>query len=295
MKNNMRKSITLSLGTLVLLCGFVVSGYSQTFLTNGLVAYYPFNGDANDASGNGNDGIVVHPGTFISDRFGVSQGAVQFADFPAGPSHIETPQSQENPQIFSMCLWFRPDGSAGQLLHLSNTDRQIGTDAAGNLHFFLYPGYGVYLMSPTPVTGPRWHAVVATLSSAGMKLYLDGACIATKANFTSAQYAISHWAMANGTAVLDDVRIYNRALSAAEVRQLYLYEAGPQVDLIKAVKPSFRNLTLSTNYQLQVSSDMNHWTNEGTPFTATSTTMIYPQYWDVENWNSLFFRLQMTP
>lgn len=29
---------------------------AQTFLTNGLVAYYPFNGNANDASGNGHNG-----------------------------------------------------------------------------------------------------------------------------------------------------------------------------------------------------------------------------------------------
>ena len=33
-------------------CGLAVCGYSQTFLTNGLVTYYPFSGNANDASGN---------------------------------------------------------------------------------------------------------------------------------------------------------------------------------------------------------------------------------------------------
>src|SRR5207253_1096810 len=58
---------------------------------------------------------------------------------------------------------------------------------------------------------------------------------------------------------LDDIRIYNRALSAAEAHQLYLAEAGPFVNLLKAVKPSFSNLTLTTNYQLQVSADLNTW------------------------------------
>ena len=41
---------------LVLGLGLASTGYSQSFLTNGLVAYYPFNGNANDASGNGNNG-----------------------------------------------------------------------------------------------------------------------------------------------------------------------------------------------------------------------------------------------
>ncbi len=69
----------------------------------------------------------------------------------------------------------------------------------------------------------------------------------------------------------------------------------PMVALIKAVKPSFSNLRPSSNYQLQLSSDMRLWTNHGAPFTATNTTLIYPEYWDVDNWNSLFFRLQVAP
>jgi hypothetical protein len=67
------------------------------------------------------------------------------------------------------------------------------------------------------------------------------------------------------------------------------------VNLIKAVKPSFSFLSLGTNYQLQVSSDLNTWTNQGSPFTATNSSMIYPQYWDVDNWSQLFFRLQVAP
>ncbi len=67
------------------------------------------------------------------------------------------------------------------------------------------------------------------------------------------------------------------------------------MDLIKAVKPSFSYLALGANYQLQVSGDPNSWTNQGSVFTATNTSMIYPQYWDVDNWDELFFRLQVAP
>jgi hypothetical protein len=86
---------------------------------------------------------------------------------------------------------------------------------------------------------------------------------------------------------------WNDATSASPMS--YLLEFGPRVGLIKAVKPSFSNLILTTNYQLQVSGDLNNWTNQGAPFTATDGSMIYPQYFDVANWNQLFFRLQVAP
>ena len=77
---------------------------------------------------------------------------------------------------------------------------------------------------------------------------------------------------------------------------IYIYSpTGLQAGLLKAVKPSFTDLFLGTNYQLQVSGDTQSWTNQGSPFTATSPTMIYPQYWDVDNWGQLFFRLQVSP
>jgi hypothetical protein len=76
---------------------------------------------------------------------------------------------------------------------------------------------------------------------------------------------------------------------------LYEYESGPTIDLIKSVKPSFRNLRLTTSYQLEVSGDMTSWTNHGSPFTATNTSMVYPEYFDVVNWGDLFSQLKVVP
>ena len=50
---------------------------SPAFLTNGLIAYYPFNGNANDASGNGNNG-TVYGATLTADRFGNPNSAYYF-------------------------------------------------------------------------------------------------------------------------------------------------------------------------------------------------------------------------
>lgn len=94
---------------------------------------------------------------------------------------------------------------------------------------------------------------------------------------------------------IDDIRIYNLALSSNQVQQLYVYESQPIVSLKKAVKPSFANLYLGTNYQLQVSTDLSTWTNSGSPFAPTNSVMDYPQYFDVDNWEQLFFQLQTTP
>ena len=65
----------------------------------------------------------------------------------------------------------------------------------------------------------------------------------------------------------------------------------PRMNLIKAVKPSFSDLYIGTIYQLQVSGDLNTWTNHGMPFTATNKNIVFPQSWDVDNWEQLFFRL----
>lgn len=65
--------------------------------------------------------------------------------------------------------------------------------------------------------------------------------------------------------------------------------------LSKAVKPVFHELLPGASYQLQLSEDLVIWRNAGTPFTATNTTMSYPQYWDVDNWNKLNFRLLSYP
>jgi hypothetical protein len=68
-----------------------------------------------------------------------------------------------------------------------------------------------------------------------------------------------------------------------------------QVVLTKAVRPSFSNLQVGLQYQLQVSGDLLNWTNQGSAFTATNAILSYPQYWDVDNWSQLYFRLQEAP
>lgn len=58
-------------------------------LQDGLVAYYPFNGNANDESGSGNHG-TVHGPILNTDRFGAAGNAY---DFDGLDDYIEIPDS----------------------------------------------------------------------------------------------------------------------------------------------------------------------------------------------------------
>jgi hypothetical protein len=84
---------------------------------------------------------------------------------------------------------------------------------------------------------------------------------------------------------------YANSVMPAQVTVNPRMVSSPLVNLVKAVTVSFSNLTVGTDYQLQVSSDLNSWTNFGTPITATNSFMTFTNYWNVSDWNQLFFRL----
>jgi hypothetical protein len=304
---------------LVVGLGLAVNGYSQSFLTNGLVAYFPFNGNANDASGNGHNGTVYGGATLTADRFGRTNAAY---DFDGSTGYVDVPQNSALNLLttnFTLSAWIWQRGSidggyriidkcpaglpGGWTFDTVNCD-----NAPTNVHLLRLQGAANTACNASGVTEyslMQWHHVVATVSGTVGNVYLDGNLDGSgnvgNISVNTLDILIGsahpsfdpthHWF--NG--MVDDVRIYNRALSSNDVAQLYAIESGPRVDLIKAVKPSFSNLTLTTNYQMQISGDLNTWTNYGAAFTATNTSMIYPQYWDVDNWNSLFFRLQVFP
>ena len=80
--------------------------------------------------------------------------------------------------------------------------------------------------------------------------------------------------------------------STAQIDNLRIYELASTLNIRKAVYVDSGSLTVGSNYQFQVSSDLLNWTNQGSPFTATDTYWRSTNYWDVENWNELFFRLK---
>ena len=65
-----------TVAVLIIGLGLAIHGYSQSFLTNGLVGYYPFTGNANDAVGTNNG--TVYGATLTANRFGEPNQAYHF-------------------------------------------------------------------------------------------------------------------------------------------------------------------------------------------------------------------------
>jgi hypothetical protein len=79
---------------------------SDNFVSEGLVAYYPFNGNVNDFSGNGLNGIPNEV-TYSSDRFDKQGGACLF---DGNNSYIEVENSNLlNGNTYTICFWYRAD------------------------------------------------------------------------------------------------------------------------------------------------------------------------------------------
>lgn len=118
-------------------------------------------------------------------------------------------------------------------------DRHLYMTNAGRVVFGVYPNAVRTVTSPEPYRDGEWHHAVATLSSAGMRLYLDGDLVASDAGVTTAEPVtagflrfgydnLNGWPSAptsrffSGT--LDDATFYLTALSASQIAAQY--EAG---------------------------------------------------------------------
>jgi probable HAF family extracellular repeat protein len=166
-------------------------------------------------------------------------------------------------------------------------------------------GYGInpsglshaFLLTPNPHRATATAAVLngsvggATITDGGLGYSSPPAVLIQGGGGTGAT-AIA--VVSNGVVV--GITITDAGTGYTNAPSIYIYSPlGLQIGLIKAVAPSFSDLLIGTNYQLQVSGDLNNWTNQGSIFMATNPTSIYPQYWNVDNWSQLFFRLQVTP
>ena len=117
---------------------------SAQHISNGLVAYFPMNGDATDLSGNGNHALQDLPSAL--DRYGDSAGALKLD----GQTNLETLYSptQHVGNEFSVGLWLRleqcaPQGMAVILAKASRLDSRRG-DTRGDDEFLLalnHPNY----------------------------------------------------------------------------------------------------------------------------------------------------------
>jgi hypothetical protein len=229
-----------------LLVLFSYVSMAQINLGNGLIAYYPFNGNANDASGNNNHG-VVNGATLTTDRFGNLNSAFSFDGLD---DLIQVPDAASlNPTgAMSVALYFNASQNGVQtLIGKIGFSQGVATQFQVAMDFALFPGvlFGVnpisngclgvplnaaYANTGGPLQTNRWYCVVGTFDNGTINIYLDGLLIQTvNAGFTqlnrcaNADIQIGSWWAGDPQRFrgkIDDIRIYDRALNVQEVQAL---------------------------------------------------------------------------
>ena len=102
------KTTKVLFGILIITAALAMQVHAQTILTNGLAAYYPFNGNANDESGNGWNG-TVYGATLDLDRSGQPSNAYHFN----GNSRIFIGNTEiVSGLALTLAAWIKPDSVA---------------------------------------------------------------------------------------------------------------------------------------------------------------------------------------
>jgi hypothetical protein len=261
---------------------FSITALGQpAFLKEGLVAYYPFNGNANDESGNGYNGQLI-AGTFVPNRFGYQGGTLelngdnQYVSIPNFTAIDNAEQATfscwvKSPNIGNKAdtvgnpifmRWLSGGSYAGAVgLIASETKGMVTTAVIG--------GFGTE--SPTaPMVSDQWQQMVIVFDgrksnpSERLKYYVNGAggvfkdYAAANPSRLGAVGTVTYigryaWAPISFKGKIDDIRIYSRALSDGEVKALYDYEsASPIQSPVLVSQPVSKTVNSGDNVVLSV-------------------------------------------
>jgi hypothetical protein len=256
---------------------------ADTGLSNGLVAYYPFNGNANDESGSGNNG-TASGATLTADRFGNLNNAYHFNGTDANIQVVAAPSLQSLSNV-SVSAWINIDPGSTKTFHNILGKR---SSASADFDFTVshetpahrvrptarLSGVWTYFDGSTDIPKGSWHHVVMVYDGATLKSYVDGtndgtlpatgvlSSVCPNVYIGSTEPSIPEGYFQGN---IDEVRIYDRALTGVEVSALY----NPASSLVAPVllsplngsteKPvpvalAWSAVSGATSYRLQVSS-----------------------------------------
>jgi hypothetical protein len=218
--------------------------------TNGLVGWWPFNGNANDESGNGNNGIV-NGASLTTDRF---NSASKSYDFNGTSNYISLKSTFfNNPtkvSSFSYSFWIRPNSlpATGKDFIISGKEgfwRTIVVSLKDNGEFIIggsqpTPQGYFGVSSKQKVVLNEWQHVAITFLQGQFSLYLNGTLVnsatinytslefeflqqgnSTATNFFGAAHPVSPGITYHFKGKLDDYGVWNRVLTADEISRIY--------------------------------------------------------------------------
>jgi hypothetical protein len=240
----------------ILLAATVLSStlsVAQVNLSSGLVAYYPFNGNFLDASGNGHHGQQYGGVSFAADQWGNPNSAASFDGLDdyilIAPSAQLTPDS-----AFSVAFRFRTEDTNGHTIISKSS--WLGTSTTNNIQYqigFNFPTYvggnglffgtdhngscattnflaGNYVTAGSSVAKETWYCAIMTFSKGVKKLYVNGSLINQQTvqgmvNDDSVDYCtagdikLGAWWVGDPQffhGLMDEIRFYNRSLNQEE-------------------------------------------------------------------------------
>ena len=160
-----------------------------------------------------------------------------------------------NPQVYSLELWFNTTTTTGgKLIGFGDGLRADGTSYSHDRHIYMQNDgklrYGIYegglartTVTPNAYNDGAWHHVVATQSSDGMIVYVDGTRVAS-AGWTTPEIFDGRWKVGGDTigtawpsvpttthitAYIDEVAVYSTALTETQVKLHYAAATGAPV------------------------------------------------------------------
>ena len=222
----------------------VCCGTAHAGLSDGLVAYYPFNGNANDESGNSNNG-TINGATLTTDRFGNLNNAYNFDGNNNTSIKITSKGFPSGQSAISYSLWVKPknnenNGFDKRLIEYGGYTNGTSFSLYINSDTYRVDYWGGQYDNFSPIVSNEWqHVVLSHDGISSHSFYLNGILKYSNnhaINLTNSGAAyIGSYKLGNGysfTGVIDDIRIYNRALSASEVQQLYSGQSTCSNDVV---------------------------------------------------------------
>jgi len=220
---------------------------AETTLSQGLVAHYKFESGWNDLTTN-NRHLTPYAATIKTEgrdgwdpELGTNQlsATVDFSSTRGSmATHVNTNAPSQNLSSFTFATWFKANtlsrpysevshGEWSYLLHGAFSIR-LSVETNWNRNFVVISENHVNGTSQLSLMENRWYHLTATHSENTTRLYLDGALLSAvggefqgPAILNPNSYDLGNFVgLYNLDGEMDDVRIYDRALSSAEITSL---------------------------------------------------------------------------
>jgi hypothetical protein len=216
--------------------------------TNGLVGWWPFNGNANDESGNGNNG-VVNGATLTTDRFGNTNKAYSFdgindyinvlySNSLHGSNGTINAWIKTSTQFTSQKVIFAQSNGRPQLVAATQGINGNQNSHSAGIHWKATNGQFPYAQSLTAIDNAQWVMITGLYALDTLKIYINGtleqsySTVLIQDNCSQSDIQIGGFntiaGCGNGVGfsqmyigIIDDIGMWNRALSQSEITALY--------------------------------------------------------------------------